>query len=89
MIRTDDPKSGAWSEPLLILPGKGLIDPTLPWDDDGQAWLLHAWARSRSGKNNILTLRKMSWDGTSVEKQGKVIINGHELPGYRTVEGSK
>ena len=89
MIRTDDPKSGAWSEPLLILPGKGLIDPTPLWDDDGQAWLLHAWAKSRSGKNNILTLRKMSWDGTSVEKQGKVIINGHELPGYRTVEGPK
>jgi beta-xylosidase len=89
MIQTDDPKSGAWSEPLLILPGKGLIDPTPLWDDDGQAWLLHAWAKSRSGKNNILTLRRMSRDGTSVEKQGKVIINGHDLPGYRTLEGPK
>ena len=89
MTQTGDPESGAWSEPLLILPGKGLIDPTPLWDDDGQAWLLHAWAKSRSGKNNILTLHKMSWDGTGVEAEGKVIIDGHRIPGYRTLEGPK
>lgn len=89
MIQTDDPGSGAWSEPLLILPGKGLIDPTPLWDDDGRAWLLHAWAKSRSGKNNILTLHGMSADGTEVAEAGKVIIDGQQLPGYSTVEGPK
>jgi len=89
MTQTADPGSGVWSEPVLILPGKGIIDPTPLWDDDGQAWLLHAWARSRSGKNNILTLHKMSWDGTAVEGAGKVIIDGHQIPGYRTLEGPK
>jgi len=89
MIQTEDPKSGAWSDPLLILAGKGLIDPTPLWDHDGQAWLLHAWAKSRSGKNNILTLHKMTLDGTRVEEAGKVIIDGHKIPGYRTLEGPK
>ena len=89
MIQSEDPKTVVWSKPLLILAGKGLIDPTPLWDDDGQAWLLHAWAKSRSGKNNILTLHKMTWDGTEVEEDGKVIIDGHKLPGYSTVEGPK
>jgi len=89
MIRSDDPKTGVWSEPKLILAGKGLIDPTPLWDDDGRAWLLHAWAKSRSGKNNILTLHRMSPDGAEVAEQGKVIIDGHKLPGYSTIEGPK
>jgi len=89
MTQTEDPKTGVWTAPLLILPGKGLIDPTPLWDDDGKAWLLHAWAKSRSGKNNILTLHRMSWNGTKVEEDGKVIIDGHKLPGYRTLEGPK
>jgi beta-xylosidase len=59
------------------------------WDDDGRAWLLHAWAKSRSGKNNILTLHRMSADGTAVEENGNVIIDGNQLPGYRTLEGPK
>ncbi|WP_078083520.1 glycoside hydrolase 43 family protein [Microbulbifer mangrovi] len=88
MTNTTDPKQG-WSEPKLILPGKGIIDPTPMWDDDGQAYLLHGWAKSRSGKNNILTLHKMSADGTQVEAEGEVVINGHELEGYRTLEGPK
>jgi len=89
MIQSADPKTGIWSEPLLILPGKGLIDPTPLWDDDGRAWLLHAWAKSRSGKNNILTLHEMSPDGTAVAEEGQVIIDGHQLPGYSTLEGPK
>lgn len=88
VLTTDDPFKG-WSKPRLILSGKGLIDPTPLWDDDGQAWLLHGWAKSRAGKNNILTLHKMSADGGTVAKEGKVIIDGHSLPGYRTLEGPK
>lgn len=88
VTHTTDPRRG-WSEPELILPGEGIIDPTPLWDDDGQAWLLHGWAKSRSGKNNILTLHRMAADASSVEPEGKVIINGHELPGYRTLEGPK
>jgi len=89
MVQSDDPKTGIWTKPLLILAGKGLIDPTPLWDDDGQSYLLHAWAKSRAGKNNILTLRKMSSDATAVSSEGVVIIDGHQLSGYRTIEGPK
>ncbi|SMF17776.1 Beta-xylosidase [Alteromonadaceae bacterium Bs31] len=88
MVNTTDPRKG-WSEPKLILPGKGIIDPTPLWDDDGQAYLLHGWAKSRAGKNNILTLRKMSADASIVEPEGEIIINGHEIDNYRTLEGPK
>jgi beta-xylosidase len=82
--------AGPWSAPHLLLAGKGIIDPAPLWDDDGKAWLLHAWAKSRSGINNILTLRSMAPDGRSLNDQrGTDIINGDRLPGYHTLEGPK
>lgn len=82
--------TGPWSEPHLLLPGKGIIDPAPLWDEDGKAWLIHAWAKSRAGINNMLTLRSMSPDGKRLlDTEGKVIIDGNKLPGYRTLEGPK
>lgn len=54
-------------EEVFAIPqhGNGVWVPNIRYHD-GQAWLLHAWAISRSGKNNILTLHKMSRDGTEV-----------------------
>ena len=81
---------GPWSAPHLLLPGKGIIDPTPLWDDDGRAWLMHAWAKSRVGINNVLTLRHMAPDGHSLlDTEGKVVIDGNRLPAYRTLEGPK
>ncbi|QBE65471.1 glycoside hydrolase family 43 protein [Pseudoduganella lutea] len=81
---------GPWSEPHLLLPGKGIIDPSPLWDDDGKAWLVHAWAKSRAGINNRLTLRSMAPDGSRLlDSEGKVIVDGDKLPGYRTLEGPK
>ena len=82
--------AGPWSEPHLLLPGKGIIDPAPLWDEDGKAWLIHAWAKSRAGINNVLTLRSMSPDGKRLlDSEGKVVIDGNKLPGYRTLEGPK
>ena len=39
--------AGPWSEPLLVKPAKGWIDPCPLWDDDGKAYLVNAFARSR------------------------------------------
>lgn len=88
VIHTQNPRE-AWSEPKLILPGKGIIDPAPLWDDNGQAWLVHAWAKSRAGFNNVLSLRKMAWDASSVEAEYVNVVNGDALPGYRTIEGPK
>jgi beta-xylosidase len=82
--------TGPWTAPHLLLPGKGIIDPAPLWDDDGQAWLVHGWARSRSGINNILTLRSMDAGATRLlDVRGKDIVDGDKLPGYHTVEGPK
>lgn len=82
--------AGPWSEPHLLLPGKGIIDPAPLWDADGKAWLIHAWAKSRAGINNVLTLRSMDPGGRRLlDQEGKVIIDGNKLPGYRTLEGPK
>ena len=82
--------TGPWSAPHLVLPGKGIIDPTPLWDDDGRAWLLHGWAKSRAGINNLLTLRSMAPDASRLlDSEGRTIIDGNKIPGYRTLEGPK
>jgi beta-xylosidase len=82
--------TGPWSAPHLVLAGKGIIDPTPLWDDDGRAWLLHGWARSRAGINNMLTLRSMDPSASRLlDSEGRTIIDGNKIPGYRTLEGPK
>jgi beta-xylosidase len=81
---------GPWSAPRLLLAGKGLIDPAPFWDDDGKAYLAHAWAFSRAGKNNLVTLRRMDAGATQLlDERGTDIIDGADFPGYHTVEGPK
>lgn len=78
-----------WSAPVLVKGGRGLIDPCPLWDDDGRAYLVHAWARSRAGFANVITLNRLSADGSRVLDEGRVIIDGDRIAGYRTLEGPK
>lgn len=81
---------GPWSTPRLLVAGKGLIDPTPFWDEDGKAYLAHAWAFSRAGKNNIVTLRRMAPDARRMlDGAGVDIIDGATFAGYHTIEGPK
>ena len=64
MVKARDPR-GKWSEPVLVKAGKGLIDPSPLWDDDGKVYLAHAWAASRSGLNSIITVSEMNAEGTA------------------------
>lgn len=79
--------AGPWDTPVLVLTGKGIIDPCPFWDDDGRAYLVHAWAASRAGINSLLTLRNMTADGLRVSTTGQHIFDGHE--GHPTIEGPK
>ncbi|TDC72384.1 glycoside hydrolase family 43 protein, partial [Streptomyces hainanensis] len=81
--------TGPWTEPHLVRAGKGLIDPCPLWDEDGAAYLVHGWARSRSGVRNRLTCHRMSPDGTAVLDEGRVVVDGDALPGWFTLEGPK
>lgn len=87
-LTADDPR-GPWSEPVLVAPGRGLIDPCPFWDAEGRVWLIHAWAKSRAGFNNRLTLLRLNSDGLSVAEDCGVVIDGDQLPGCTTLEGPK
>ncbi|SNR31147.1 Beta-xylosidase [Maribacter sedimenticola] len=86
MVKTKDP-FGEWDKPVLVMEGKGLIDPSPLWDDDGNAYLVHAYAGSRTGVKSLLSVNKMNVEGTKVLDQGIHVFDGHE--NHKTVEGSK
>ncbi len=86
MCHATDPL-GEWSAPHCLKSAKGWIDPCPFWDDDGRAWLVHAFAYSRSGIKHKLQLCEMSPDGLSLLDDGKIIVDGSvSLP---TLEGPK
>ena len=76
-----------WSEPVLVLPGKGLIDPCPLWDEDGKVYLVHAYAGSRAGIKSVLSMKELNAEGTKVIDEGKLIYDGHGID--PTVEGPK
>jgi len=78
---------GPWSEPILVEAGKGLIDPCPLWDDDGNIYLVHAYAGSRAGIKSLIVVKKMTKDGTKTTDAGVLVYDGHELD--PTVEGPK
>jgi beta-xylosidase len=88
VVTATDP-AGAWSAPILVKAGQGIIDPCPFWDDDGQGYLIHGWAKSRSGVNNRLTLHRLAPDGASVTDAGAVVIDADKMPGWTTLEGPK
>lgn len=86
MTKAKDP-AGEWSKPLLIAEGKGWIDPCPLWDDDGKAYLVHAFAGSRAGIKSLLVIKRMSSDGTKLLDDGTMVFDGHNAD--PTVEGPK
>lgn len=87
MVKADDPR-GRWSEPVLVVEGRGLIDPCPLWDDDGRCYLVNAWAASRCGFNSVLTMRELSSDGTHAIGQPVMVYDG-QTEGNHTIEGPK
>lgn len=88
VITADDP-AGPWSEPHLLYAASGVIDPCPFWDDDGRAYLVHGWARTRSGFSNILTMVEVTPDLSAVISPSRDVVDGDRLPGYSVLEGPK
>ena len=86
-VTTAADPAGKWSEPHLLLEGKGLIDPCPLWDDDGKAYLVHAYANSRAKIKNILRVRPMAPDASSILGEGQIVYNDPE--NQPTLEGPK
>lgn len=86
MIKTKDPDK-VWSEPILIKAGKGLIDPSPLWDDDGKASLVYAFAGSRAGIKSVIMICTMNKEGTLANQDDVLLIDGHD--DEPTIEGPK
>lgn len=79
--------SGPWSEPVCVIPGKGMIDTCPLWDDDGRCWLVNGWANSRCGFNSVLTVRELSADGMRPISNPVIVFDGGNV--NHTAEGPK
>ena len=87
MVKTKDP-AGEWEEPICVIPGKGMIDTTPLWDDDGRCYLVNAWANSRSRFASVLTVRELNAEGTKAITNPVIVFDGNGTEN-RTCEGPK
>lgn len=78
---------GPWSPLTLVKAALGAIDPCPLWDDDGNVYLVHAWAKSRAGFNSVLTVTPLSRDGLRVSGKDVLVFDGRA--NHPTIEGPK
>ena len=86
MVRAAD-ACGQWDAPKLVRAGKGLIDPCPFWDDDGRAYVIHAYANSRIGFKSRIGIFPMSADGTHAIGDHKFLLD--RTANQPTIEGHK
>jgi len=87
VVKTKDPW-GKWEEPTCLFAGKGWIDPCPFWDDDGKAYMVSAFAKSRIGFKSILNLCEITPDCVQMIDEGKHIFDGN-VENQETIEGPK
>ncbi len=66
---------------------KGWIDPCPIWTDDGKAYMVFAFAYSRSGKKNVIALIEIDNECTRTIGEYSIIFDGTEIA--PTAEGPK
>ena len=86
MVKARYPE-GPWTEPVLVKPGKGIIDTSPLWDDDGKIYLVHGYAGSRAQLKSILSICELTPDASKAATQSRIIFDGHES--HETIEGPK
>ncbi len=68
---------GPWSEPVIVKAGKGIIDTTPLWDEDGKVYMVHAYAGSRAGLKSVLAICELNSDATKAIGPSRIIFDGH------------
>lgn len=86
-VTTAQDPAGPWSELHCVWAGKGWIDPCPFWDDDGRAYLAHAFARSRCGIKHRIDVCNLAPDGMRVLDEGTQVFN--DPVRHPTMEGPK
>ena len=87
MCKTENPW-GEWSKPVFLFEGKGWIDPCPFWDDDGNAYMVNAFAKSRIGFKSILQICPMKPDCSGLLSEGQYVFDGN-VNNQVTIEGPK
>ena len=87
VVTAKDPE-GEWTAPRCVIAGKGMIDTTPLWDEDGRCYLVNGWANSRAGINSQLTVREMSADGMEEIGRPVMVFDGNGTENF-TAEGPK
>lgn len=86
MTKARDPQ-GPWTEPVLVKAGQGIIDPCPLWDDDGQVYLVHAYAGSRAQLKSVIAVCQLNEEATQAVTPSRIVFDGHEA--HATCEGPK
>lgn len=86
MTKARDPQ-GPWTEPVLVKAGQGIIDPCPLWDDDGQVYLVHAYAGSRAQLKSVIAVCRLNEEATQAVTPSRIVFDGHEA--HATCEGPK
>ena len=87
MVKTKDP-AGEWENPVCVIEGKGMIDTTPLWDDDGRCYLVNGWANSRGKFASVLCVRELNKEGTKAISNPVIVFDGNGTEN-RTCEGPK
>ncbi|MFD1403255.1 glycoside hydrolase family 43 protein [Robinsoniella peoriensis] len=86
VTRAIDPY-GEWSTLTCIKEAKGWIDPCPFWDENGKAYMIHAYAHSRCGIKHKLSISEMKPDATELIGEDILVYDGTQ--DNPTVEGPK
>lgn len=83
MVSTAKNIKGPWTRPISMLPNeKVLDDPAVFWDEEShQAYLICNTAHKQKSAENTIKgnenrIYKMSWDGTRILDEGKLVYTG-------------
>ncbi len=87
MVKTKDP-AAEWSKPVCVIEGKGMIDTTPLWDEDGRCYLVNGWANSRAKFASVICVRELSADGTRAIGNPVIVFDGNGNKNH-TCEGPK
>lgn len=86
MTKATNP-AGPWSPLKLIKKVTGWIDCCPLWDEDGKAYLVHAYANSRVGLKSVLLVNEMNPNGEEILGTSTLVFNGQQ--NHNTIEGPK
>lgn len=86
-VTTADSPFGEWSSLHCLTAEKGWIDPCPFWEEDGKAYVIFAYAKSRCGIKHRLSICEMNENGQNLLSESVTVYDGtSENP---TIEGPK